>query len=50
MKRKVKKSVTPGYGKGGATAISDPKKYIKKKALGKPLSKKKKKGFLSLFK
>ncbi|WP_040978434.1 hypothetical protein [Oceanobacillus jeddahense] len=50
VKRKVKKSVTPGYGKGGATAISNPKKYVKKKALGQPLSKKKKRGLFSLFK
>lgn len=50
LKRKAKKAIVPGYGKGGATALSDPKKYIKKKALGKPLSKKKKKGILSLFK
>jgi len=49
MKRKVKKAVIPGYGKGGAIAFSNPKKYVKKKALGKPLSKKKK-GFFSLFK
>ncbi|MBM7600358.1 hypothetical protein JOC34_002749 [Virgibacillus halotolerans] len=50
VKRKVKKSVVPGYGKGGGTALSNPKKYIKKKSLGQPLSKKKKKGFFSLFK
>ncbi|WP_168927285.1 hypothetical protein [Oceanobacillus profundus] len=50
VKRSVKKSVTPGYGKGGATALSNPKKYIKKKATGQPLTKKKKKGFFSLFK
>jgi len=49
MKRSVKKSVTPGYGKGGATAFSNPKKYVKKKALGQPLSKKKN-GIFSLFK
>ncbi|WP_152657887.1 hypothetical protein [Oceanobacillus sp. CFH 90083] len=40
-KRKVKKSVTPGYGKGGAAAASNPKKYVKKKTPGQPLSKKK---------
>lgn len=50
LKRKTKKAVIPGYGKGGGTALSNPKKYIKKKALGQPLSKKKKKGFFSLFK
>lgn len=49
-KRKVKKAVVPGYGKGGATAIKDPKKYIKNKVTGQPLSKKKKTGFFSLFK
>lgn len=50
IKRKAKKAVIPGYGKGGGTAISNPKKYIKKKVTGQPLSKKKKKGFFSLFK
>ncbi len=49
VKRSVKKSVVPGYGKGGGTAISNPKKYVKKKATGQPLSNKKK-GFFSLFK
>lgn len=49
VKRSVKKSVTPEYGKGGATALSNPKKYAKKKAFGQPLSKKKKSVF-SLFK
>lgn len=49
MKRRVKKTVVPGYGKGGATAFSNPKKYVKKKALGQSLSKKKKNIF-SLFK
>ncbi|MBY7144085.1 hypothetical protein KFZ56_13715 [Virgibacillus sp. NKC19-3] len=50
VKRKVKKSITPGYGKGGVTAITNPKKYVKKKALGQPILKKKKKRFCSLFK
>lgn len=50
IKRKVKKSVVPGYGKGGGTALSNPKKFIKKKTFGQPLSKKKKKGLFSLFK
>lgn len=49
-KRKAKKAIIPKYGKGGGTAVSNPKKFIKKKALGRPLSKKKKKGLFSLFK
>lgn len=49
IKRSVKKSVVPGYGKGGGTALSNPKKYVKKKTTGQPLSNKKK-GFFSLFK
>ncbi|MBC5637845.1 hypothetical protein H8S33_13620 [Ornithinibacillus sp. BX22] len=50
VKRSVNKTVVPGYGKGGATALSNPKKYVKKRLLGQPLSKKRKKGLLSLFK
>lgn len=50
VKRTVKKSVIPGYGKGGATVLGNPKKYIKKKILGQSLSKKKKTNFFSLFK
>ncbi|WP_211742474.1 MULTISPECIES: hypothetical protein [Ornithinibacillus] len=46
----MNKTVVPGYGKGGATALSNPKKYVKKRLLGQPLSKKRKKGLLSLFK
>lgn len=49
-KRSVKKAVVPGYGKGGASALKNPTKYVAKKVTGQPLSKKKKKGFLSLFK
>lgn len=50
-KKSLKKAVVPGYGKGGATAIKDPAKFITKKLSGQPLSKtKKKKGFFSLFK
>lgn len=49
FKRKAKKSVIPGYGKGGATAFSNPKKFIKKKATGQSLSKRKR-GIFSLFK
>ena len=50
-KRSVKKAIVPGYGKGGATAIKDPLKFIRKKATGQPLAKtKKKKSFFSLFK
>lgn len=49
-KRSVKKVVVPGYGKGGASALKDPVKFATKKVTGKPLSKKKKKGFFSLFK
>lgn len=50
-KRSIKKAVVPGYGKGGATAMKNPAKFIAKKLTGQPLSKnKKKKGFLSLFK
>lgn len=50
IKRKAKKAVVPGYGKGTGTAISNPKKYVTKKLTGQPLSKKKKSGFFSLFK
>ena len=49
-KRSVKKAVVPGYGKGGASALKDPVKFATKKVTGQPLSKKKKKGFFSLFK
>lgn len=49
-KKSVKKSVVPGYGKGGASALKDPVKYATKKATGQPLTKRKKKGFFSLFK
>lgn len=51
-KRSIKKAAVPGYGKGGAAAMKDPAKFIAKKLTGQPLSpkKKKKKGFLSLFK
>ena len=49
-KRSVKKAVVPGYGKGGATAIKNPAKFIAKKVTGQPLAKPKKKGFFSLFK
>lgn len=33
VKKSVKKTVIPGYGKGGVTALSNPKKYVKKKLL-----------------
>lgn len=49
-KRSVKKAVVPGYGKGGATAMKNPVKFIAKKVTGQPLAKSKKKGFFSLFK
>jgi hypothetical protein len=49
-KRSVKKAVVPGYGKGGASAIKNPTNFVAKKVTGRPLSKKKKTGFFSLFK
>lgn len=49
-KRSVKKAVVPGYGKGGASAMKNPAKFVAKKVTGQPLTKKKKKGLFSLFK
>jgi hypothetical protein len=49
-KRSVKKAVVPGYGKGGASALKSPTKFVAKKVTGQPLSNKKKTGFFSLFK
>lgn len=49
-KRTVKKATVPGYGKGGASAMKNPTKYVAKKVTGQPLSKKKKTGFFSFLK
>lgn len=46
-KRKMKKAIVPGYGKGGVAMMNNPTKTIAKKALGQPVSKKSKKGSLS---
>lgn len=46
-KRKMKKAIVPGYGKGGASLMKNPTKTIVKKVSGQPITKKSKKGSLS---